>query len=51
MASPVVPNCVTEADVPAWEAAAFAGMMVKALEDSYGHQRSTHQARAQKALG
>ena len=40
-----------EADVPAWEAAAFAGMTVKALEDNYGHHRPTHQARARKALG
>lgn len=40
-----------EADVPAWEAAAYAGMTVKALEDNYGHHRPTHQARARKALG
>ena len=51
MASPVAQNCVTEADVPAWEAAAYADMTVKVLKDSYGHHRPTHQARARKALG
>jgi hypothetical protein len=51
MASPVAPNCVTEADVRACEADAHAGMTVRALEDNYGHHRPTHQARARKALG
>lgn len=41
---------LTEADLPAWEAAAYTGVTVKALEHNYGH-RPTHQARARKALG
>lgn len=47
-------TCATwlmEADVPPWEAAGFAGMTTKTLEDCYGHHRPSHQARARKALG
>jgi integrase len=46
-------TCATwlmEADVPTWEAAGFAGMTTKTLEDCYGHHRPSHQARARKAL-
>ena len=47
----IVLSFLTEAYVPAWEAAGYAGMTVKVLEGNYGHHRPTHQARARKVQG
>jgi integrase len=47
-------TCVTwlmERGVDMWEAAAYAGMTVKVLEDHYAHHRPDHHAAARKALG
>lgn len=47
-------TCATwlmEAAVPIWDAAGYAGMSTKTLEDKYGHHRPDHQARARMALG
>lgn len=47
-------TCVTwlmERGVDMWEAAAYAGMTVKVLEDHYAHHRPDHQTAARAALG
>lgn len=47
-------TCATwlmEADVPLWDAAAYAGMTSATLEKCYGHHRPSHQRKARNALG
>jgi integrase len=47
-------TCVTwlmERGVDMWDAAAYAGMTVKVLEDHYAHHRPDHQTAARRALG
>lgn len=47
-------TCATwlmEGGAEVWEAAAFAGMTTKVLEEHYGHHRPDHQSGARKALG